>query len=81
MGETFSRNEMVKEVAFEDETFRTAPQSLWATRMRSETMLGIAPTSQSLLAQLLVIGILVLGYIITVRRKLNSNPILSVKLR
>lgn len=35
---------MVKEVEFEDETFRTAPQSLWATRMRTETMLGIAPT-------------------------------------
>ena len=35
---------MVKEVGFEDETFRTAPQSLWATRMKTETMLGIAPT-------------------------------------
>jgi oxaloacetate decarboxylase alpha subunit len=35
---------MVREVGFEDETFRTAPQSLWATRMRTETMLGIAPT-------------------------------------
>ena len=35
---------MMKEVSFEDETFRTAPQCLWATRMRSETMLGIAPT-------------------------------------
>jgi oxaloacetate decarboxylase alpha subunit len=34
----------VKEVGFEDETFRTAPQSLWATRMKTETMLGIAPT-------------------------------------
>jgi oxaloacetate decarboxylase alpha subunit len=35
---------MVREVGFEDETFRTAPQSLWATRMKTETMLGIAPT-------------------------------------
>jgi pyruvate/oxaloacetate carboxyltransferase len=35
---------MVKELGFEDESFRTAPQSLWATRMRTETMLGIAPT-------------------------------------
>jgi oxaloacetate decarboxylase alpha subunit len=34
----------VREVGFEDETFRTAPQSLWATRMKTETMLGIAPT-------------------------------------
>lgn len=34
----------MKEVGFEDETFRTAPQSLWATRMKTETMLGIAPT-------------------------------------
>ncbi|MBU2498387.1 MAG: hypothetical protein KKE57_05775 [Proteobacteria bacterium] len=33
----------MKEVGFEDETFRTAPQSLWATRMKTETMLGIAP--------------------------------------
>jgi oxaloacetate decarboxylase alpha subunit len=36
--------EAVKRVGFEDETFRTAPQSLWATRMRTETMLGIAKT-------------------------------------
>ncbi len=35
---------MMREVGFEDETFRTGPQSLWATRMRTETMLGIAPT-------------------------------------
>ena len=34
----------MREVHFEDETFRTAPQSLWATRMKTETMLGIAPT-------------------------------------
>ncbi|MFH1490846.1 MAG: hypothetical protein ABII06_18235, partial [Pseudomonadota bacterium] len=36
---------MMKEVGFEDETFRTAPQCLWATRMKTETMLGIAPTT------------------------------------
>lgn len=34
---------MANKVEFEDETFRTAPQSLWATRMKTETMLGIAP--------------------------------------
>ena len=33
----------MKKLGFEDESFRTAPQSLWATRMRTETMLGIAP--------------------------------------
>ena len=32
----------MKKLGFEDESFRTAPQSLWATRMRTETMLGIA---------------------------------------
>ncbi|MHB8156380.1 MAG: pyruvate carboxylase subunit B [Desulfocucumaceae bacterium] len=30
-------------VQFIDETFRDAQQSLWATRMRTESMLGIAP--------------------------------------
>jgi len=33
----------MRKLGFEDESFRTAPQSLWATRMRTETMLGIAP--------------------------------------
>jgi oxaloacetate decarboxylase alpha subunit len=33
----------MKKLGFEDESFRTGPQSLWATRMRTETMLGIAP--------------------------------------
>jgi pyruvate/oxaloacetate carboxyltransferase len=33
----------MKNLGFEDESFRSAPQSLWATRMRTETMLGIAP--------------------------------------
>jgi len=33
----------MRKIGFEDESFRTAPQSLWATRMRTETMLGIAP--------------------------------------
>jgi pyruvate/oxaloacetate carboxyltransferase len=33
----------MEKLGFEDESFRTAPQSLWATRMRTETMLGIAP--------------------------------------
>jgi pyruvate/oxaloacetate carboxyltransferase len=37
-------NKTMNQVRFEDETFRTAPQSLWATRMRTETMLSIAPT-------------------------------------
>lgn len=30
-------------IQFIDETFRDAQQSLWATRMRTESMLGIAP--------------------------------------
>lgn len=34
----------------------------------SVPMLGIAPTNQSLFAQLLVMGILIVGYLITVRR-------------
>ena len=33
----------MRNLGFEDESFRSAPQSLWATRMRTETMLGIAP--------------------------------------
>lgn len=32
-----------KKIEFADETFRDAPQSVWATRMRTESMLGIAP--------------------------------------
>ena len=34
----------MRKLGFEDESFRTGPQSLWATRMRTETMLGIAST-------------------------------------
>ncbi len=33
----------MRKLGFEDESFRSAPQSLWATRMKTETMLGIAP--------------------------------------
>ena len=33
----------MRKLGFEDESFRTGPQSLWATRMKTETMLGIAP--------------------------------------
>jgi oxaloacetate decarboxylase alpha subunit len=33
----------LKKIEFVDETFRDAPQSVWATRMRTESMLGIAP--------------------------------------
>jgi oxaloacetate decarboxylase (Na+ extruding) subunit alpha len=33
----------VKKIEFVDETFRDAPQSVWATRMRTESMIGIAP--------------------------------------
>ena len=35
---------MAGALEFEDETFRDAPESLWATRMKTESMLGIAPT-------------------------------------
>jgi pyruvate/oxaloacetate carboxyltransferase len=34
----------MNKLGFEDESFRTGPQSLWATRMKTETMLAIAPT-------------------------------------
>ena len=34
----------MRKLGFEDESFRTGPQSLWATRMKTETMLGIAST-------------------------------------
>ncbi|MFZ5632182.1 MAG: pyruvate carboxylase subunit B [Bacillota bacterium] len=33
----------MKKLQFMDETFRDAPQSVWATRMRTESMLGVAP--------------------------------------
>jgi len=33
----------LKKLQFVDETFRDAPQSVWATRMRTESMLGVAP--------------------------------------
>lgn len=33
----------LKKIEFIDETFRDAPQSVWATRMRTESMVGIAP--------------------------------------
>jgi pyruvate/oxaloacetate carboxyltransferase len=33
----------LKKIEFVDETFRDAPQSVWATRMRTESMIGIAP--------------------------------------
>jgi high-affinity iron transporter len=40
----------------------------------SMPMLGIEPTHQTLLAQLAVIGILVLGYLVTARRKPSEPP-------
>lgn len=33
----------MKKLGFVDETFRDAPQSVWATRMKTESMLGVAP--------------------------------------